>query len=82
MRFWHDIWCGAQLLKDFFLELFSIVLNKDASVHSCLVVNEEGGGGGGAGGMIFFKFITNKLSMIENSDVWIYCLIICMLIPQ
>ena len=45
VRFWHDIWCGAQLLKDFFLELFSIVLNKDASVHSCLVVNEEGGGG-------------------------------------
>jgi hypothetical protein len=27
--FWHDVWCGEQLLKNLFLELFTIACAKD-----------------------------------------------------
>ena len=32
IRFWHDIWCGEQSLKEAFPELFQIVSNKEAWV--------------------------------------------------
>ena len=30
IRFWHDIWCGDQPLKEYFPELFCIARNKEA----------------------------------------------------
>lgn len=30
--FWHDLWCGNYLLKESFLELFSIVCYKETWV--------------------------------------------------
>ena len=32
IRFWHDIWCGEQSLKEAFPELFRIASNKEAWV--------------------------------------------------
>ena len=32
IRFWHDIWCGNQPLKEVFLALFGIASNKEAWV--------------------------------------------------
>lgn len=31
-RFWHDKWCGDGVLKDAFLDFYSIAQNKEASV--------------------------------------------------
>ena len=37
MRFWHDLWCGEAFLKTLFLDLYSIVCDKDVMVSDYLV---------------------------------------------
>jgi hypothetical protein len=42
IRFWHDVWCGDQPLKESFLVLFRIARNKEAWVSDYMqIMNEE-----------------------------------------
>jgi hypothetical protein len=41
IRFWHDIWCGDQPLKESFLELFRIARNKKAWVSDNMQIMNE-----------------------------------------
>ena len=44
IRFWHDHWCGDQLLKGTFLDLFEIATYREASMADMVVSHtlEEG----------------------------------------
>ena len=33
VRFWHDKWCGENSLKEPYMELYTITIDKEASVH-------------------------------------------------
>jgi hypothetical protein len=39
IRFWHDVWCGDQALKEACSDLYSIVCVKDASVDDHLALS-------------------------------------------
>jgi hypothetical protein len=42
IRFWHDVWCGDQPLKESFLVLFHIARKKEAWVSDHMqIMNEE-----------------------------------------
>ena len=42
IRFWHDVWCGDQPLKESFPGLFRIARNKEAWVSDHMqIMNEE-----------------------------------------
>jgi hypothetical protein len=43
LKFWHDIWCGTQPLRKLFPKIYSIALDKDASVRSYLEIVNAGG---------------------------------------
>lgn len=38
VRCWHNVWCGTQLLKVLYPKLYSLYVEKDVFVHSCLEV--------------------------------------------
>lgn len=40
IRFWHDVWCRDLSLKVLHPELYSIAVDKDASVHSFIMFGE------------------------------------------
>jgi hypothetical protein len=41
IRFWHDIWCGDQPLKECFPELFRIAKNKKAWVSDNMQIMDD-----------------------------------------
>lgn len=41
VKFWHDSWCGGQLLRVRFLELFRIALDTETSVADHLIILGE-----------------------------------------
>lgn len=42
VRFWYDLWCGEELLRDRFPDSFSLSLEKEASVETCMTFTENG----------------------------------------
>jgi hypothetical protein len=41
IRFWHDIWCGDQTLKEAFLDMFNSACVKDALVADHLELSND-----------------------------------------
>ena len=41
VRFWTKIWCGDRSLKDLFLDLFALAVDKEALVSSYLSYERE-----------------------------------------
>lgn len=45
LRFWHDVWCGSNSLKELYLDLYACLLDQDALIRSVLGCPMGGKGG-------------------------------------